>query len=78
MDIQIIKQEADELKDDLIGFCRELIRTPSMPGQEEAIAKLTVKKMEMLGYDEAYIDDIPFNTACVVNYNNQAQLFAIK
>jgi succinyl-diaminopimelate desuccinylase len=58
MDIQIIKQAADELKDDLIGFCRELIRTPSMPGQEEVIAKLTVQKMEMLGYDEAYIDGV--------------------
>ncbi len=58
MDIQIIKQAADELKDDLIGFCRELIRTPSMPGQEEVIAKLTVQNMDMLGYDEAYIDGV--------------------
>ena len=56
MDIQTIKQAADELKDDLIDFCRELIRTPSMSGQEAAVAKLTVQKMEALGYDDAYID----------------------
>ena len=58
MNVQDIKKAADELKDDLIGFCRELIQTPSMPGQEEAAAKLTAQKMEALGYDEAYIDGV--------------------
>ena len=42
MDIQIIRQAANGLKDDLIGFSKELIQTPSMSGQEKAIAKLTV------------------------------------
>ena len=58
MNVQDIKKAADELKDDLIGFCRELIQTPSMPGQEEVIAKLTVQKMKQLWYDEAYIDGV--------------------
>ena len=58
MDNRIIKQAADELKNDLIGFCRELIRTPSMSGQEGAIANLTVQKMEKLGYDDALVDGV--------------------
>jgi succinyl-diaminopimelate desuccinylase len=53
-----VKKTADSLKDDLITFCRKLLQTPSMPGQEEAACRLTVTEMEKLGYDEAYIDGV--------------------
>ena len=58
MDIQKIKQASDELKEALIDYCRELIQTPSMPGQESEIAKLTVSKMKHLSYDRVYIDGV--------------------
>ncbi len=58
MDIQNIKQASDELKEALIDYCRELIQTPSMPGQESEIAKLTVSKMKHLSYDRVYIDGV--------------------
>jgi putative selenium metabolism hydrolase len=40
-----------------IWFLRQLIRTPSLPGDEEAIAKLVVKQMQVLGFDEAFQDN---------------------
>ena len=38
-------------------FCQKLIQTPSLPGQEKAIADLYLREMEYLGYDEVFRDD---------------------
>lgn len=40
----------------LISFCQDLIRTPSLSGQEEQVAKLIQTTMLELGFDEATID----------------------
>lgn len=39
-----------------VAFAQDLIRIPSLSGQEEALARRVVDEMEALGYDEAYID----------------------
>lgn len=43
--------------DDCVSFLQELIRTPSMPGEEGEIAALVVREMSRLGYDEVGTDE---------------------
>lgn len=40
-----------------IPFLQRLIQTPSLPGEEEAIALLVKSEMEKLRYDDVYIDE---------------------
>ncbi|WP_291329446.1 YgeY family selenium metabolism-linked hydrolase [Desulfovibrio sp. UCD-KL4C] len=49
---------SEAMRDDVIAFTQKLIQTPSISGEEETLAKLTVEKMKELGYDEVFIDDI--------------------
>ena len=37
-------------------FAAELIRIPSLPGQEEAVARRIVDELEVLGFDDAWTD----------------------
>jgi acetylornithine deacetylase/succinyl-diaminopimelate desuccinylase-like protein len=39
-----------------LAFARELVRTPSMSGQEADLARLVVSEMRDLGYDDAWTD----------------------
>jgi len=41
---------------DCIDFAQRLIRTPSMPGQEAALAALVADELRALGYDEVWGD----------------------
>jgi len=41
-----------------VDFCRKLIQTPSMSGQEEAAAQLVEAEMRRLGYDRVWIDEV--------------------
>ena len=43
--------------DAAVGFLQRLIKTPSLPGQEEAIAGLVLAEMQQLGYDESWMDE---------------------
>lgn len=49
---------ARSLEDDMVAFAQKLIRTPSISGEEGAIAQLICAEMDNLGYDEVYVDDI--------------------
>ena len=42
----------------MIDFARRLIQTPSLPGEERAIADLTVNEMKTLGYDDVWTDRV--------------------
>ncbi|TVM15808.1 YgeY family selenium metabolism-linked hydrolase [Oceanidesulfovibrio indonesiensis] len=53
-----LNQMAEDIRDDVIGFAQKLVQTPSISGAEEELAQLTVKKMEELGYDEIFVDDM--------------------
>jgi putative selenium metabolism hydrolase len=46
----------DTLLADCIDFAQRLIRTPSMPGQEAALAALVAEELRRLGYDEVWGD----------------------
>lgn len=49
---------ADPSFDAAIGFAADLIRLPSPPGGEEAVARRVVEEMERLGFDEAWTDEV--------------------
>ena len=46
----------DKLLADCVDFAQRLIRTPSMPGQEAALAALVADELRALGYDEVWGD----------------------
>lgn len=48
----------DALLADCVAFAQRLIRTPSMPGEEGALAALVAEEMRRLGYDEVWGDAI--------------------
>jgi putative selenium metabolism hydrolase len=47
-----------QVQNELIEFTQNLVRTKSVSGQEEEIARLIKNKMESLGYDEVIIDSM--------------------
>src|SRR5690242_9677652 len=42
----------------MVEFGQRLIRTPSLPGEERAIAELTAGEMKRLGYDDVWTDRV--------------------
>jgi putative selenium metabolism hydrolase len=44
--------------DRVVGFARELVRIPSLSGEEGEVAERTRREMEALRYDDVWIDDI--------------------
>ena len=49
----------------LVEFCQALIRTPSLSGQEEQVARLIQKTMLQEGFDEAVIDRYGSVLGCI-------------
>ena len=43
---------------EVCAFCQELVRCPSLSGDEKGVADLVEREMVMLGYDEVYRDDL--------------------
>ncbi|MHA1910955.1 MAG: YgeY family selenium metabolism-linked hydrolase [Candidatus Kariarchaeaceae archaeon] len=58
MALNSVISELFHLKDDLIGFSQLLVQTPSLSGQEEAVARLLGEKMSELNFDETWIDEL--------------------
>jgi hypothetical protein len=48
--------EGDDVSD-VLSFLRDLLSTPSLPGEEGEAARRVVAEMEALGYDEVRTDD---------------------
>jgi putative selenium metabolism hydrolase len=53
-----LKEYAVEYKEAMISFLQKLIQTPSISGEEKAVADLYMQEMEKLGYDEVFRDDM--------------------
>lgn len=52
-----IKSVAEQIQPEMLEFCKKLIQTPSLSGQEAQIASLIETEMKKLGYDEVFTDD---------------------
>lgn len=48
--------DIDHILADCVGFAQQLIQTPSMSGEEAAIAKLVAAELNRLNYDEVWQD----------------------
>ncbi len=42
---------------DVISFCQELVRTPSLSGQEADVARAVARQMAALSYGDIYMDE---------------------
>lgn len=55
---EIPGRDLQTLTDDCVRFTQRLIQTPSMPGEEEAIAHLVANEMRAIGLDEVWLDEV--------------------
>jgi putative selenium metabolism hydrolase len=49
--------EAESLREQVVDFTQRLIRTPSLPGDEGAVAEIVAAEMRSLHYDDVSIDE---------------------
>jgi len=47
-----------DLQDEILSFAQEIVRLPSLPGQEGAVAQAVERKMRSLGYEKIQIDEL--------------------
>lgn len=53
-----LEELARSCRPEWLAFCRRLIQTPSLPGQEGDVARLIREEMEKLGYDRVWVDRV--------------------
>jgi succinyl-diaminopimelate desuccinylase len=53
-----LRRRAEKHYDAMIAFARESVRTRSLPGQEQEMARLLRGELERLGYDDVRIDEV--------------------
>lgn len=58
MDRQQLVALAEAGRAEMVAFAQKLVQTPSLPGQEGAVAALVQAEMVRLGYDQAWIDEV--------------------
>ena len=49
---------AEASRAEMVAFAQRLVQTPSLPGQEEAMAALVQAEIVRLGYDQVWIDEV--------------------
>src|SRR5215204_2370187 len=57
-DLTALRTAVSRCSPGMIEFARRLIQTPSLPGEERAIAELTVNEMKRIGYDDVWTDRV--------------------
>jgi len=53
-----IARRADELREPMIAFLRDIVAIPSLSGQEEKVVKRIEQEMRKVGFDEVRIDPL--------------------
>jgi len=53
----MLKARRDAMKDDVVGFAQELVRTPSPSFQERGVAAIVEAGMKSAGFDNIFTDD---------------------
>ena len=48
---------ADEIYPEMLDFCKRIVKTPSISGDEGNVAEMFYHEMNRLGYDDVFIDD---------------------
>jgi succinyl-diaminopimelate desuccinylase len=52
-----LRTGAEEMRPAMVDFAQRLIRTPSLPGDERAVAEMVAAEMQKLGYGDVRIDE---------------------
>ena len=55
--VHLIKKRTEERNEQLLIFCKDLLRIKSYTFEEETAVKRVIEEMEKLNYDNAYIDE---------------------
>jgi succinyl-diaminopimelate desuccinylase len=55
--LENIRAVAQERQAATIAFAQQIVRTPSLPGQENDVAAVISNEMKKLGYDQVWIDE---------------------
>jgi len=58
MEIERLKKLANDARKDLVNFLRDMVRIPSLSGQEGKVAQRVKEEMEKSGFDEVFLDGI--------------------
>jgi len=58
VEIKRLEQLARKYQESLVNFLREMVRTPSLSGQEAKVARCVKEEMVSVGFDEVFIDGI--------------------
>jgi len=53
-----LTEYVESRRDEITQLCRRLVRTPSLSGEESAVAKLIASEMRERGFDEVFTDDL--------------------
>ncbi|MFP4662574.1 MAG: M20/M25/M40 family metallo-hydrolase [Halanaerobiales bacterium] len=56
--LERLKEISVDFNDKAIAFAQDLIRTPSISGNEKDVADLLIAEMKKLGYDQVFRDDM--------------------
>ncbi len=65
MSLEGLRTIVQEARERIVGFCQQLLRTPSMSGQEGALANLVLAELRSLGYGRAEVDPAGNILACL-------------
>jgi putative selenium metabolism hydrolase len=57
-EMDALRRLAQEREQELVAFCRKLIQTRSMPGEEALAARAVREEMQSLGYDDVWQDEV--------------------
>lgn len=57
-DLSLLRSLVAQAQPALDAFAQRLVQTPSLSGQEEAVARLVHAEMRALGYDEVWVDAV--------------------
>ena len=66
---------AEASRADMVAFAQKLVQTPSLPGQEGAVAALIQAEMVRLGYDRVWIDEVGNVIGCIAGRSGLPLLF---
>ncbi|MFX1520797.1 MAG: YgeY family selenium metabolism-linked hydrolase [Promethearchaeota archaeon] len=64
-DLKTILAAVEENKEELIEFCREIVRIPSYSGEEEAVAKVIARWMHEFEFDGVIKDELGSVIGCI-------------
>jgi putative selenium metabolism hydrolase len=58
VDPRVLAEQAEAWRADILAFAQLLVATPSLCGEEGALVNLLTSRMQVLGFDEVFVDEL--------------------